>query len=244
MNPAGRVALVTGGARRIGRELAVALAQRGCRVAITYRTSRQDAAVVVREIEREGVEGFAVRVDQRDPAQVKSAVRSVLRRFGRVDILVNNASSFYPTPLEKTTPAQWEDLLSANLAGPWWFAQALGPQMKRRGSGKIINIADVSVLSPWMDYLPYCAAKGGLVTLTLGLAKALAPQVQVNAIAPGPILFPSGLTPAQRRNALEKTLLKRMGSPQDIVAAVLFFIEGSDFVTGAVLPVDGGRRLA
>lgn len=244
MKLAGKVALVTGGARRIGRALAVALADRGCRVAITYRTSRQEAASVVREIERRGVEAYAVRADQRSPAQVKSAVRAVLRRFGRADILVNNASSFYPTPLEKTTPAQWEDLLSANLAGPWWFAQALGPRMKRHGSGKILNIADVSVLSPWTDTLPYCAAKGGLVTLTLGLAKALAPQVQVNAIAPGPILFPSDLTPAQRRNALKKTLLKRAGSPEDIVATALFFLEGSDFVTGVVLPVDGGRRLA
>lgn len=244
MKLAGKTALVTGGARRIGRALAVALAERGCRVAITYRTSRQEAESVVREIERRGVAGYAVRVDQRVPVQVKTAVRSILRRFGRVDILVNNASSFYPTPLEKVTPVQWNDLLSTNLAGPWWFAQALGPAMKQRGSGKILNMADVSVLSPWTDYLPYCAAKGGVVTLTLGLAKALAPQVQVNAIAPGPILFPSDVTPAQRRQALKKTLLKRVGSPKDIVAAALFLLGGSDFVTGVILPVDGGRRLA
>ena len=244
MRLSGKVVLVTGGARRIGRVLAVALARRGCRVAITYRTSAREAAAAVREIERCGAEGYAVRVDQRRPRQIQSAVRAVLRRFGRVDILLNNASSFYPTPLEKVTPAQWEDLLSANLAGPWWFAQALGPRMKRRGSGKILNITDVSVLSPWTDYLPYCAAKGGLTTLTLGLAKALAPQVQVNAIAPGPILFPSDVTPAQRKQAVRKTLLQRAGSPEDIAAAALFLLEGSDFVTGVILPVDGGRRLA
>lgn len=240
----GKVALVTGGARRIGRALAVALAERGCRVAITYRASSREAASAVREIERSGTEGFAVRADQRDPQQVKAAVRSVLRRFGQVDILVNNASSFYPTHLETTTPAQWNDLIGSNLAGPFWFSQALGPLMKRSGSGKILNLADVSFLSPWTDTLPYCAAKGGVVTLTLGLAKALAPQVQVNAIAPGPILFPADVTPGERRRAVQRTLLKRVGSPEDIVAAALFFLEGSDFVTGVILPVDGGRRLA
>lgn len=244
MELSGKGALVTGGARRIGRALAVALARRGCRVAITYRASAREAAATVREIERWGGRGVAVRVDQRNPRQVTAGVRAILRRFGRVDILINNASSFYPTPLGKVTLAQWNDLLSANLAGPWWFAQALGPRMKRQGSGKIINITDVSVSSPWTDYLPYCAAKGGLTTLTLGLAKALAPRVQVNAIAPGPILFPSDVTPSQRRQALKKTLLRRVGSPADIVAAALFLLEGSDFVTGVVLPVDGGRRLA
>ncbi len=244
MELAGRTALVTGGAKRVGRALALALAEKGCRIAITYHRSRTEADSAVREIERRGVEGFAVRADQTDPAQVKSAIRAVLRRFGAVDILINNASSFYPTPLEKTTVSQWEDLLNSNLAGPWWFAQALGPLMKRRGFGKILNIADVAVLSPWSDYLPYTIAKGGVVTMTLGLAKALSPQVQVNAIAPGPILFPPGLPAAQKKKAIEKTLLKRAGSPEDIVAAALFFLEGSDFVTGVVLPVDGGRRLA
>lgn len=244
MELAGRAALVTGGSKRIGRALAIALAERGCRVAITYLHSRKEADAVVREIERRGVRGCAVRVDQRDPAQVKSAVRAVLRRFGSVDILINNASSYYPTPLNKATPAQWNDLLGSNLSGPWWFAQALGPLMKRRGLGKILNIADVAVLSPWVDVLPYTVANGGVVTLTLGLAKALSPQVQVNAIAPGPILFPPDMPAAEKKRAVEKTLLKRAGSPEDIVAAALFFLQGSDFVTGVVLPVDGGRRLA
>lgn len=244
MELTGKIALVTGGAKRIGRALAVALAQRGAHVAITYRSSHPEALSAVREIERQGVKGYAVRVDQRNRAQVQSACRAVVRHFGRVDLLINNASSFYPTPFEKVTPAQWNDLLSTNLAGPWWFAQALGPSMKKRGSGKILNIADISVLSPWVDYLPYCVAKAGVVTLTLGLAKALAPHVQVNAIAPGPILFPPEMTPKEKEKALQKTLLKKRGSPRDIVAAALFFLEGSDFVTGVILPVDGGRRLA
>lgn len=244
MTLAGKAALVTGGAKRVGRALALALAERGCRVAITYRTSASEAKRTLREIEQRGVQGLALKVDQRKPAQVRRAVAQVLKKFRGLDILINNASSFDATPIEKVTDRRWEEAISANLTGPWWFAQVAGPMMKRRGSGKIINLIDVSIASPWPDYLPYSAAKGGLATLTLGLAKALAPEVQVNGIAPGPVLFPSSVTVAERKKALEKTLLKKEGSPDDLVAAALFFLEGSDFVTGVILPVDGGRRLA
>jgi len=240
----GKVALVTGGAKRIGREIALALAGRGCHVAITYRTSRRDADSTAAAIRRKGVRAMAVEADQRDPDQVRETVRAVEARLGRVDVLVNNASSFYPTPLETVTDSQWEDLIGTNLAGPWYFAQAVSAGMKRRGIGKIVNIVDAAAFSPWPSYLPYCAAKGGLVTLTWGLAKALAPKIQVNGIAPGPILIPKDVSLAERRRAIEKTLLKRVGSPKDIVQAVLFLLEGSDFVTGVILPVDGGRLLA
>lgn len=239
-----KVALVTGGARRIGREVALALASRGCHVAITHRTSHAAAAATLEAIRRRGSKGMDLQVDQRDPERVRRAVGAVYRRFRRIDILINNASSFYSTPLSTVTPAQWEDLLSTNLAGPWWFAQAVAPIMKRRKAGKIINITDAAAFRPWPDYLPYCAAKGGLTTLTLGLARALAPSVQVNAIAPGPILFPSGISSREKRRAIQATLLKRSGSPGDIVEAVLFLLEGTDYVTGAVIPVDGGRLLA
>lgn len=244
MNLRGKVALVTGGAKRIGRALALALARQGAHVAITYRTAEAEATRTVADLRRCRVKGMAVRADQRSGAEVRRAVEEVQSRLGRIDVLVNNASSFYPTPWEKATEGEWNDLVAANLSGPWYFSQAVGAGMKRRGAGKIVQIADVAAFSPWTNYLPYCAAKGGLVTLTKGLAKALAPQVQVNAIAPGPILFPPDLTARERRRAVEKTLLKRAGSPRDIVAAALFFIEGSDFVTGVVLPVDGGRLLA
>ena len=240
----GKVALVTGAAKRIGREIALALAGRGCHVAITYRSSRKEAEATAAAIRRKGVRAMAVEADLLDSNQVRQAVRSVESRFGRIDVLVNNASSFYPTPWATVTDAQWEDLIGTNLSGPWRFAQAAAPGMKRRGTGKIINIADVAAFSPWPTYLPYCAAKGGLVTLTWGLAKALAPEIQVNAIAPGPILMPKEIKSAERKRAIEKTLLKRPGDPKDIVAAVLFLLEGSDFVTGVVLPVDGGRLLA
>jgi len=244
VNLRGKTALVTGGAKRIGRAIALALAGRGCHVAITYRSSKREAEQTAAAIRRKGVRALAVEADQRDPDQVKEAVRRVHSYFGRIDLLVNNASSFYPTPFGTVTEAQWEELIGTNLAGPWRFAQAAAPGMKRRGQGKILNIIDAAAFSPWPSYLPYCAAKGGLVTLTWGLAKALAPKIQVNAIAPGPILIPKGVSPAERRRAIEKTLLKRIGDPKDIVAAALFLLEGSDFVTGVILPVDGGRLLA
>ncbi len=244
MNLKNKVALVTGAAKRIGREIALGLAGRGCHVAITYRSSRKEAAATAAAIRRKGVRAMAVEADLLDGDQVRQAVRSVESRFGRIDILVNNASSFYPTPWATVTDAQWEELIGSNLSGPWRFAQAVAPGMKRRRAGKIVNIADAAAFSPWPTYLPYCAAKGGLVTLTWGLAKALAPEIQVNAIAPGPILMPKEIKAAERKRAIKKTLLKRTGDPKDIVAAVLFLLEGSDFVTGVVLPVDGGRLLA
>ena len=240
----GKIALVTGGAKRVGRQIALGLASRGCHVAVTYHTSQSQAEEVVRSIQKKKVKGLALRVDQREGFQVRQAVQAVVDRFSRVDILINNASSFYPTPWDQVTEAQWEDLVSTNLTGPWRFAQAVAPRMIRRRAGKIVNIVDTAAFSPWTEYLPYCAAKGGLVTLTKGLAKALAPHVQVNAIAPGPILFPLGLGAEERDRAIRRTLLKRVGSPEDIVQAILFFLEGSDFVTGVILPVDGGRLLA
>ncbi len=243
MDIKGKVILVTGGAKRVGRVIAEGLAARGASIAITYRTSDVEAKDALRMLRRHGVEAVAACVDQRKPAQIRAAVRSIEKALGPVDALINSASSFYPVSLEKTTEAVWNDLIETNLAGPFWFAQALGPKMKRRGRGKIINMIDVSVESPWIDYLPYSAAKGGLATLTKGLAKALAPAVQVNGISPGPILFPSGISAAEKKKVLEKTLLKRVGSPEDILRAVVYLLE-SDFVTGIIMPVDGGRLLA
>lgn len=237
------MALVTGGAKRIGRHLALALAARGCHVAITYNTSEKEARATVQAIRRRGVRALALRADQRQPAEVQQAVDDLLAAFRRLDILINNASSFYPTPLGQVTEAEWDDLIQTNLTGPWRFAQHVAPVMKRQKAGKIINVVDTAAFRPWTNYLPYCAAKGGLVTLTWGLARALAPRIQVNGIAPGPILFPPGTSARERRAAVERTLLKRAGSPEDIAQAALFLLEGSDFVTGVILPVDGGRML-
>ncbi len=244
MNIKGKVALVTGGAKRIGRQISLELASRGCHVAITYNTSETEAGRTVALIRKQGVRSAAYRVDQRDAHQVKESVKQIISRFRRLDVLVNNASSFYPIPFENVTEAQWEESIRTNLSGPWWFAQTAGKAMKRRGAGKIVNIVDVSVFSPWIDYLPYSAAKGGLAVLTRGLAKVLAPEVQVNAIAPGPILFPPDTPAKEKEKAVRRTLLKRCGSPKDIAQTVLFLVCGTDFVTGAMIPVDGGRLLA
>ena len=244
MNLKGKVALVTGGAKRIGREIALRLASKGCHVAITYRTSASGATATVGAIQKYHVKGLAVQVDQREGEQVHGAVRTIFSKWDRIDILINNASSFYRTPLDDVTQSQWEDLLATNLTGPWYFAQAVAPIMRKRRAGKIVNIIDVAAFSPWVKYLPYCVAKGGLVTLTKGLAKALAPSIQVNGIAPGPILFPPDISAQEKKSAIRRTLLKRSGKPEDIVQGVLFFLEGSDFVTGAILPIDGGRLLA
>ena len=240
----GKVALVTGGAKRIGKEIALSLAERGCHVALTYHASGKQAQQTLQAIRRKRVKAMGIAVDQRRVVEVRRAVRSVVREWGRIDILVNNASSFTPTPWEKVTPLLWEDAIAANLTGPWNFAQEAAKRMKKQSAGKIINILDISVASPWSPYLPYSAAKGGLWTLTLGLAKALAPKIQVNGIAPGPILFPPDISAKERAQAINKTLLKRIGHPRDIAQSVLFFVGGSDFITGVVLPVDGGRRLA
>lgn len=240
----GAVALVTGGAKRVGRAVALALAERGASVAITYRTSAAEARGVVRQLRARGGRALAVCVAQEDVAQIRRGVREVERALGRIDILVNSASNFYATPLAGTTVEQWDDLVDVNLRGPFFFAQAVAAGMRRRRRGRIINIADAAVFNPWPNYLPYCVAKAGLVALTRGLAKALAPHVLVNAIAPGPILPPPGLSRAQQRRALATTLLKRWGGPGEIARAVLYLTEGTEFVTGQILIVDGGRSLS
>ncbi|OGX39618.1 MAG: hypothetical protein A3C53_06105 [Omnitrophica WOR_2 bacterium RIFCSPHIGHO2_02_FULL_68_15] len=240
----GAVALVTGGAKRVGRAVALALAARGASVAITYRSSAAEADQLVRSLRRRRVRALAGRADHTDVAQIRAAVRAVERTLGPIDLLINSASNFYPTPLATVTEAQWDDLQQVNLRAPFFFAQAVAPGMRRRRRGKIINLADVSAFSPWPSYLPYCTAKAGVIALTRGLAKALAPHIQVNAIAPGPILPPPGLSRAERRRALANTLLKRWGSPDDIAHTVLYLAEGTDFVTGQVIAVDGGRLLA
>ena len=238
MNINGKVALITGAAKRIGREIALEFARRGARVAVHYRSGEAEAKQVA------GRDGAVFHADLRDAAAVEKMFRGIEATFGGLDILINSASVFSPSTADDATRDHWDLQMDTNAKAPFFLAQYAARLMRARGAGKIVNIADVAVSSPWLEYLPYSVAKGGVVTLTRGLAKALAPQVQVNAIAPGPILPPPGLRAAERRKAAEKTLLKRWGSPRDIAAAVLFFLEGSDFVTGVVLPVDGGRLLA
>jgi len=241
----GRVALVTGGAKRIGREIALALAGRGARVGITYRSSAEEAAETVRELLELGGRGAAVAVqcDQRDPEQIHRAARFVEAELGPVDVLVNNAAIFNRTPFAEATLEDWDEHLEVNLRGPWLWAKALAPGMQARGAGVILNLVDIAAERPYPGYLPYTASKAGLVALTRGLARALAPQVRVNGIAPGIVLMPDDFPGEQTEALVKRTPLRREGSPTDVAATALYLIEGSDFITGAIVPVDGGLRL-
>jgi NAD(P)-dependent dehydrogenase (short-subunit alcohol dehydrogenase family) len=240
----GRVALVTGAARRVGRTIALALARRGANVAITYQTSRTEANQLTKEITGRGTKALAVRVEVSRAGDVAAAVEQVVETFGRLDVLVNNAAIFPRTPWAELDETAWDRAIDVNLKGSFLFAKAAGDRMKAQKSGKIINIADWAGERPYRNYLPYCVSKAGVIALTKALALELAPEVQVNAVAPGPVLLPERMTEAQKAKVIAGTPLKRIGSPEDIASAVIFLLEGSDFITGAVLPVDGGRLIA
>lgn len=240
----GSVALVTGGAVRVGRAIALALAGRGATVAISYHASAEAAREVVATIEAGGGQAAAFPADLARVPEVIQLVESVLARFGRLDLLVNNAAVFPRTPLATVTEAEWDHTLAVNLKGAFFCAQQAARAMQRQGAGKIVNLADISAFRPWANYLPYCISKAGIVALTQGLAKALAPVVQVNAVAPGTVLFPEGYCEEQRAKVRAAIPLGHEGSPEDVARTVLFLLEGPDFITGTTLPVDGGRLIA
>lgn len=241
----GKTALVTGAAKRVGREIALGLARRGANIVVHYNTSASDARRAVAEIERLGVEAIAVKADQANARQVHAAVAKAVRRFGAIDVLVTSAAVYKKTPFDTLTENDWDYHIDANLKGPFLFALEVGRHMKTRGiAGKIVTFADWAAIRPYANYLPYCVSKAGVICLTKSLAKALGPKVQVNAIAPGPVLLPPEFTEAERQEVIDSTIVKRIGSPRDIVNSVLFLIEGSDFITGHTLVVDGGRLIA
>ncbi len=243
MDLRGRAALVTGAARRVGQAIALALADRGMDIAVHYNRSASEARATVEAIERLGLRAVAVRADLAQEEEVEALADRAVRAFGKIDILVNSAALFYRTPLEKLTAQDWEQFLRVNLTGPFLLARRLGLQMRRRGEGKIVNVADVAGIAPWVDFLPYSVSKGALITLTHGLAKALAPEVQVNAVAPGTVLLPEEYGVEEREAIVRATPLKRIGDPVDVAKTVLFLLEGSDFITGQVMVVDGGRSI-
>lgn len=232
----GKTVLVTGAGKRLGRAIALAVAQRGAKVVVHYHTSARDARQVLAEIHAAGSEAVAVKANQADARQVRAAVRAA----GPIDVLVASAAVFKRTPLETVTEADWDFHLNANLKGPFLWAREVARQKR---PGKMIFFADWAAMRPYRHYLPYLVSKAGIVCLTKALAKELAPRMQVNAIAPGPVLLPEDFPAAERRKVIESTLVKRVGAPQDIVNSVLFLIEGSDFITGHVLVVDGGRLI-
>ena len=240
----GQVALVTGGARRLGAAIVRRLHANGAQVLIHHLSARAEAAALSDELNAARPGSAALHAaDLRDVAALPGVVAAALGSFGRLDVLVNNASSFYPTPLGEITLAQWDDLMGSNLRAPLFLAQAAAGELRRR-RGLVLNIADIHAFRPLRQHAVYCAAKAGLVMLTQSLARELGPEARANAVAPGPILWPeAGMDPALKARVLERTALRRIGTPEDVARAVLFFVRDAPYVTGQVLPVDGGRTI-
>ncbi|MEK8089922.1 pteridine reductase [Thermithiobacillus plumbiphilus] len=241
----GKVAFITGAAKRVGAGIAEHLAARGMQLAIHYNRSASDAELLASRLrDRYGIEVLTLQADLRDIAALAPLVDQVASHFGRLDVLINNASAFYPTPVEGVTPDQWQELLDTNLRAPFFLAQAAIPYL-RASQGCIINLADIYGDRPLANYLPYNISKAGIIMLTKSLAKELGPEIRVNAIAPGVALWADGSQPAEdtRQRVLAKTALKRAGSPEDMAKAIAFFIFDAPYVTGQVLAVDGGRSV-
>jgi pteridine reductase len=240
----GQAALITGGARRVGAEIARALHGAGAKVLIHHRSSLEAAETLVAEFNGVRADSAAlVAADLLDAEAPTHVVRAALEHFGRLDILVNNASTFYPTPIGTITPAQWDDLVGTNLRAPLFLSQAAAPELAAR-EGLILNLIDIHGLRPLKRFALYCSAKAALAMLTRALARELAPAVRVNGIAPGPVLWPEhGMDESLKREIIDKTALKRAGSPGDIARAALFFAQDAPYVTGQILSVDGGRSI-
>jgi NAD(P)-dependent dehydrogenase (short-subunit alcohol dehydrogenase family) len=238
----GKVALVTGGAKRIGKAIVHTLANRGCRLIVHYHTSQAEAEETVRELLAAGHEAITLQANIAEETDVDRMIEAAIARFGRIDVLVNNASVFYRTPIETLTAEEIVRVIDTTLTGTFMCAQKIGLRMSDWGSGHIINMADVAGVRPWSDYVPYSVAKACVLTLTQGLAMELAPKVMVNAIVPGPVLFQDDTPDQVRQREIGKTLVKRMGTPQEVAELVAFVAE-SDYSTGAVFHVDGGRAL-
>ncbi len=240
----GKTALITGAARRVGAQIARVLHGAGANVVLHYRSSAEDAARLAAELNaaRPGSASLA-ECDLLDVGEVKKLPASAQKAFGGLDILVNNASTFYPTPVGDITEIDWDDLIGTNLRAPLFLAQAAAPLLHERG-GLIINIADIHGLRPLRRYPVYSIAKAGLVMLTRALARELGPHVRVNAVAPGPVMWPEdGLDEALQAKITQRTALKRPGSPEDVARVCLFFATGAPYVTGQILAVDGGRSI-
>src|ERR1700730_5182331 len=236
----GRVALVTGSAKRLGRAVALRLAQEGADVVIHHRCSGAEAAGAVAEIETLGRRAAANAADLGSISDIKRLFDETAAHFGRLDVLVNNAANFLHTEFETTSEQVWDASLDTNLKAPFFCAQAAAPLLKQ-SHGVIINFADVGGILGWPGYIPYCVSKAGVIMLTRALAKELAPDVRVNAIAPGTVTMP-GDPPEWEQDFIKRAPLQRSGRPSDIAEAVLFLLN-SQFITGQVLVVDGVRTL-
>jgi pteridine reductase len=242
----GKTVLVTGGAKRIGAAIVRRLHAAGANVAIHCRSSLYDALALRAELnEKRADSACTIQADLMEVSSLPRVVEETVQLFGHLDALVNNASSFYPTPLDKLTEQQWNDLLGTNLKAPLFLAQAAAPELRRR-HGCIVNIVDIHADFPMHGHLLYNVAKTGLAGLTRALAQELAPQIRVNGIAPGVNLWPESEAwqdEEQRRKIIAHTLLKREGEPDDIARTVQFLIADAPYITGQIIAVDGGRSI-
>lgn len=237
----GKVALVTGAGKRIGRSVALRLADEGADVAVNYAKSESDAEEVVREIQARGRRAIPIQADVSKKADVDGLIASIEREFGRLDILVNNAGMFFSARFEELTEEQWDRILNTNLKSQFLCAQAAAQLLRRNPDvpGHIVNISSLGGLLPWPAYTHYCVSKAGVIMLTRCLARALAPNILVNSVAPGTIQFPGE---APDEEYIRRVPLHRTGTGEDIADAVAFLVK-SDFITGQIVPVDGGRTL-
>ena len=239
---AGRVALVTGAGQRLGRAIAAALAGRGMRLAIHYHASDAGARALEREIAAAGGESACFAADLTDAAQARALPAQVVERFGALDVLINSAAIMRHLSFEETTPADWDQVVNLNLRAVFFCTQGAAAAL-RAARGKVVNLADLGGLEPWPGYAAHSVSKAGVVMLTKVLARSLAPDVTVNAVAPGTVLVPDSYDDAQRERLAAATPLRRLGRPEDAIEAILYLLERGDFVTGDTLVVDGGRLL-
>jgi len=241
----GKTVLITGGARRVGASIARTLHGAGANLVVHYRNSGNDAEALAAELNAARADSAALfQADLLQVEKLPALVEFAVRRFGSLDVLVNNASTFYPTKIGEITPQAWDDLVGTNLKVPLFLAQAAAAALKK-SSGLIINIVDIHAMRPLRDYTVYCSAKAGLHMVTRSLAKELGPEIRVNGISPGPVLWPEqGGDEAARRKIIQRTILQRMGTPEDIARTALFFAASAPFITGQILAVDGGRSVA
>jgi pteridine reductase len=240
----GKSILITGAAKRLGAAIARLAHASGASIAIHYRGSEKEAKELCAELNAaRSNSAVCLQADLLDTRSHAQLIADSVAAFGRLDVLVNNASTFYPTPIGSTTEEQWRDLMGANIKAPFFLSQAATPELKKT-NGLILNMADIHAQRPLINHTVYSIAKAGVVTLTKSLARELGPEIRVNAIAPGPVLWPEGnFDEKLKSEIINKTALKRSGSPEDIANAALYFIEDAPFVTGQILAVDGGRSI-
>lgn len=238
-----KVVLITGAAHRIGATTAKLLHQNGMNIVLHYRGSREQAKALQKELNSERENSvILIQADLHITSGLSALIEESVKAWGRLDVLINNASSFYPTKIGKATETQWDDLIGSNLKAPFFLSQAATPHLKKT-NGCIVNIVDIHAERPLKTFPIYSMAKAGLVMMTKSLACELGPEIRVNAVAPGAILWPESLDEVAKQRIVSRTFLKRQGEPNDISKTILYLIKDADYVTGQIIAVDGGRSL-